>query len=222
MKDNITSTTRERFPNQRARCPSYRQTSTPVSSIPRLYASEGFLNAVVDPAQITFNSSQTSASVLMYVHEGTQYHFGQISFSGDLVFTPNTELLNELKPFTSKPYTPAQVTNMQRAVVYYYKTHGYYDPKVDVQSDPKMAVASKVPVSFTVESGAVYRFGGVSQEGLERLSPKFLPDRFAKLKGKFYNPQALDDEFRKMMRPASSASCASSRGRFRTTPSNCT
>ncbi len=136
---------------------------------------------------------------LVTVHEGIQYHFGKISFTGDLVFYPNTELLDQLKPFTSNPYTPDQVTNMQRAVVYYYKTHGYYDPKVDVQSDPKTAVNGFVPVAFDIESGDIYRFGGVSQEGFERLSPRFLPDRFASLKGKFYNPKLLDDKFREMM-----------------------
>jgi outer membrane protein assembly factor BamA len=56
-----------------------------------------------------------------------------------------------------------------------------------------------VPVAFTVDSGAIYRFGGVSQEGLGRLSPHFLPDRFASLKGKFYNPELLDAKFREMM-----------------------
>ena len=200
LKDYITNTTRQRFPNPKAALPFVQvDIDAGVDQIRGLYTSEGFLDAVVDPAQVTFSSDNKRASVSVTVHEGIQYHFGQITFAGDLVFYPNTELLNELKPFTSKPYTPAQVTNMQRAVVYYYKTRGYFDPKVDVQSDPKVAVGGKVPVAFTVASGAIYRFGGVSQEGLGRLSPHFLPDRFASLKGKFYNPELLDAKFREMM-----------------------
>ena len=120
--------------SRKPRFPSSRRTSIPgVDRIRGLYASEGFLDAVVDPARSSRTRNNTRASVVITVHEGIQYHFGQIGFAGDLVFYPNTELLKQLKPFTSKPYTPAQVTNMQRAVVYYYKTHGYYDPKVDVQ-----------------------------------------------------------------------------------------
>jgi len=200
LRDCITSTTRTRFPNRKIPLPFVQaDVDAGLSQIRGLYASEGYLDAVADPARVTFNAARTFASVTVTVHEGIQYHFGQITFSGDLVFYPNTELLDELKPFTSKPYTPGGVTNMQRAVVYYYKTQGYYDPKVDVESDPKTAVKGNVPVAFTIESGAVYRFGGVSQEGLERLSPQFLPDRFASLKGKFYNPQLLDDKFREMM-----------------------
>jgi len=200
LQDYITSTTRERFPNPKATLPFVQaDVDTGVERIRGLYASEGFLDAIVDPPEVTFNRDKTGASVFVTVHEGTQYHFGKINFAGDLVFYPNTELLNQLKPFLTKPYTAGQVTNMQRAVVYYYKTHGYYDPKVDVQSDPKTGVAGNVPVTFTIESGSVYRFGGVSQEGLERLSPRFLPSRFATLRGKFYNPQLLDDKFREMM-----------------------
>ena len=200
LRDSITSTTRQRFPNPKAALPFVQaDIDTGVESIRALYESEGYLDAVVDPAVVTFTGDKARASVAVTVHEGRQYHFGKITFAGDLVFYPNTELLNQLKPFTSKPYTPDQVVNMQRAVVYYYKTHGYYDPKVDVQSDPKTAVDGNVPVAFAVDSGSVYRFGGVSQEGLDRLSARFLPDRLASLKGKFYNPKALDDKYQELM-----------------------
>ncbi|HEX4086745.1 MAG TPA: BamA/TamA family outer membrane protein [Chthoniobacteraceae bacterium] len=201
LHDYITSTTRERFPNPKAALPFVQaDVDTGVERIRGLYASEGFLDAVVDPAKVTFSPDKSTAAVLVTVHEGTQYFFGKITFAGDLVFYPNTELLNQLKPFTSKPYTPEQTVNMQRAIVYYYKTHGYYDPKVDVASDPKTAVDGRVPITFTIESGAVYRFDGVSQDGLERLNPKFLPDRFASLHGKFYNPELLDEKFKEMMK----------------------
>jgi outer membrane protein assembly complex protein YaeT len=200
LQDYITGTTRERSSTPKAALPFVQaDVDTGVDRIRGLYASEGFLDAIVDPPKVTLNDAHTTASVDVTVHEGIQYHFGKITFAGDLVFYPNTELLDQLKPFTSKPYTPDQVTNMQRAVIYYYKTHGYYDPQVDVQSDKNSAVAGNIPVLFTVQSGAVYRFGGVSEEGLDRLSPSFLPDRFASLKGKFYNPQALDEKFREMM-----------------------
>ena len=58
-----------------------------------------------------------------------------------------------------------------------------------MQSDPKTADKNGlVPVVITVATGAVYRFGGVSQEGLERLNPHFLPNRFAKPEGQVLQP----------------------------------
>jgi outer membrane protein insertion porin family len=200
LSDYIKSTTRERFPNPKVALPYVQaDVDTGVERIRGLYESEGFLDAVVDAAKITFNRDKTRADISVTVHEGIQYHYGKVSFEGDIVFYPNTELTKELQPFTSKPYTPTGVLNMERAVVYYYKTHGYYDPKVDVQSDPKTAVRGDVPVVFTIDSGSIYRFDGVSQEGLDRLSAGFLPRRFASLHGKFYNPELLDQKFREMM-----------------------
>jgi outer membrane protein insertion porin family len=213
LQDYIAGTTRERFPNPKGALPFVQSDiDTGVERIRGLYASEGYLDAVIDPPVVTLNRAHTSAAVDLTIHEGIQYHFGEINFAGDLVFkkinfantgasssSPDSELLTALKPFTTKPYTSAQVTNMQRAVVYYYKTHGYYDPKVDVLSDPKTAKNGYVPTTFTVTTGPIYRFGGVSQEGLDRLNPRFLPSRFASLRGKFYNPQLLDAKFREMM-----------------------
>ena len=203
LRDYIVGTTRERFPRTKkaATLPFVQSdVDTGVERIRGLYASEGFLNAVVDPPVVSLSQDKTRADINVTVREGMRYRFGKLDFTGDIVFFPNTELSKTLEPFSKKPYTPAQVTNMQRAVVYYYKTHGYLDPKVAVESDPTKSRDGAVPVLFRIESGNVYRFDGVTQEGLDRLSVKFLPNRFASLHNKFYSPQALDEKFREMMR----------------------
>lgn len=203
LRDYIVGTTRERFPRtKKAAALPFVQSDvdTGVERIRGLYASEGFLDAQVDAAQVSFTPDKTRADVLVNVHEGIQYHFAKPEFSGDIVFFPGTELQKLVEPFAKKPYTPAQVTNMQRAVVYFYKTQGYYDPKVEVESDPSTAKDGVVPVTFHIESGNVYRFDGVTQEGLDRLNPNFLPNRFKNLNNRFYNPQLLDEKFREMMR----------------------
>ncbi len=201
LRDYIIGTTRERFPRTKRGLPFVESdVETGVERIRGLYFSEGFLDVKVDPPEITLSADKTNASVMVRVKEGTRYRFGKPEISGDIVFFPNTELLEQLKPFTTKPYTPQQVTNMQRAVVYYYKARGYFNAKVEVASDPANAVKGEVPVTFYVDSGSVYRFDGVSQEGLDRLSAKFLPNRFASLHGKFYSPARLDEKFREMMR----------------------
>lgn len=203
LRDYIVGTTRERFPRtKKAGTLPYvkADVDTGVERIRGLYASEGYLNAVVDPPEISLSRDKSHANVRVTVREGMRYRFGKLEFTGDLVFFPNTELSKQLEPFTKKPYTPAQVTNMQRAVVYYYKTHGYFAPKVEAESDPTKSMDGAVPVLFRIDSGNVYRFDGVTQEGLDRLSRNFLPNRFASLHNKFYNPQLLDEKFREMMR----------------------
>lgn len=200
LRDYIIGVTRERFPREKTLPYVESDVNTGVDRIRGLYASEGFLDAEIEPPEITLTRDKRRADVLVSVNEGTRYRFGKVGITGDIVFYPHTELLKQLEPFTQKPYTPQQVTNMQRAVVYYYKVRGYFNPKVEVESDRTKAVDGAVPVTFRVDSGNVYRFDGVSQVGLDRLMPSFLPRRFVSLKGKFYNPQLLDEKFREMMR----------------------
>jgi outer membrane protein assembly complex protein YaeT len=60
-----------------------------------------------------------------------------------------------------------------------------------------------VPVTFTARPGPLHRFGGVDlkTEGAPpRLSPAFLPTRFAGLMGEVYDPEKLDEIYREMLR----------------------
>ncbi|MGB8353987.1 MAG: POTRA domain-containing protein, partial [Chthoniobacteraceae bacterium] len=201
LRDYLLGETRERLSMLQQQLPYISaDIETGVERVRGLYQSEGFLDSIVDQPEVTFSLDKTRVLIHATVHEGIQYRFGKLNFTGDLVFYPQTDLLDALKPFTDLPYTQAQVTNMQRKIVYFYRSRGYFDVKVESHSDPAEAQKGLVPVNFDVQSGSVYRFGGVKVTGLERLQAGFLPKRFAKLRGKFYNPTKLDEVYREMIR----------------------
>ena len=201
LKDYVAGTTRERFPRLRQKLPFVESDiETGVGRIRSLYESQGFLNVSVDPAKVSFAAGKTVADISVTIHEGLQYHFGKLNLTGDLVFYPQTELLKTLEPFSKKPYTPDAVSNMQREIVYFYRLRGYYEAQVEASSDPATAKDGVVPVTFNITTGNVYRFGGINESGLDRLHPGFLQKRFSKLRGKFYNPEKLDDIYRSLMR----------------------
>jgi outer membrane protein insertion porin family len=201
LREYLLGATRERFPRARAALPFVEgDIETGVERIGGLYQAEGFLDSTIDPPEFKYSRDGRSGSVVVTIHEGTQYHFGKITFGGDLVFFPQTPLLNELKPFLEKPYTRLQVSNMQRKVIHFYKSRGYFQVKVEVVSEPEQDRNGIVPVAFHVESGNIFRFDGVSVTGLDRLRPGFLPNRFAKLRHKFYDPAKLDAVYQEMMR----------------------
>jgi len=170
-----------------------------VERIRGLYRSEGFLDAVVDPPTSVLAPDKTRADVVVTLHEGTQYHFGKITFEGDIIFYPQRELLQEMEVFTRKPYTPLALTNLERKIDYFYRTRGYFTVRVSSESDPAQAVNGDVAVKFLVQAGDIYRFDGVTQSGLKKLRASFLPNRFKKLKGQVYNPETLEDRYRKLM-----------------------
>ena len=208
LTDYVVGSTRERFPRQRKNLPFVlSDIQTGVERIHSLYETQGFLDVIVDPAQFLIVAGKADISIT--VHEGLQYHFGTLNITGDLVFRkfeknaeksedPQIALLKMLEPFSKKPYTPETLSNMQREIVYFYRTRGYYDVQVEAKSDP--AKEGMIPVTFKITTGNIYRFGEVQESGLDRLQPGFLKKRFAKLNGKFYNPEKLDDLYRSLMR----------------------
>ena len=200
LLDYITGGIRERVAHKKQPLPFIEgDVNSGVERIRGLYRSEGFLDAVVAPPEVTLSSDKTRADVVVRITEGAQYHFGKITFAGDIVFYPQRELLKEMEVFTRKPYTPLALTNLERKIVYFYRRRGYFTAQVRSESDPAQAVNGYVPVKFVVEAGDIYRFDGVTQSGLRKLRPGFLPKRFKKLQGQVYDPEKLDAVYRELM-----------------------
>jgi len=168
------------------------------SRIRGYYLQQGFLDSIVDEPEITLSPDKTRADIRIYIYEGISYRFGDLVFQGDLLF-PREEILRELEPFTSKPYTPSGVINMERKIAYFYRSKGYFKVKVTSEGNPGAAVAGAVPVRFSIESGGFYRFDGITQEGIVRLRPGFLEGRFRRLQGQPYDPGRVERRHRALM-----------------------
>ncbi len=176
---------------------------TGVGRIRGYYLSEGFLDAVVDEPQIDIVAGGTKANITILIEEGTRYLISPIILEGDLVFrtkAPKSELDEISAKYEGQPYTTTQVTNLRRAVVFFYKKRGYFKTAIETVSDPKQAVEGHVPVQLMVDSGALYRFDGVTTEGLDRLRESFLRRRFRGLTGQIYDPDKVGEIFKEMMR----------------------
>lgn len=201
LLDYVTGAMRERFPGRRGKGLPFIESDlkSGVERLRGLYHSEGYLDAVVEPSAITLSPDKARADVVITIHEGTQYRFGRVSFEGDVIFYPQAELLKEMEVFTSKPFTPLAVTNLERKIVYFYKKRGYFTAEVRSEANPAQAVDGVVPVKFIVKAGDIYRFNGVSQSGLRRLRASFLKQRFKTLKGKVYNAEEVEQRYRKLM-----------------------
>lgn len=165
----------------------------------RLYVAEGFLDAIVDPPRYTFHDGTNEVDAVIPIHEGRQYFFGNVSFTGKAIYDPET-LRGEIVDLLKQPYTDARVADIPRRLQGYYKARGYYDVKVDATGDPTVAADGRVPVQVTISAGPVYRFGDVTVSGLDRLRPSFIEKRFSSLNGKTYSPDVLDEKFRTLMR----------------------
>ena len=170
-----------------------------VDLVHRLYVAEGFLDAVVDPPRYEFHDEANKVDVIIPIHEGREYFFGNVSFNGKTVYDAET-LRGQIVDLLDQPYTDARVADIPRRLQSYFKTRGYYDVKVEATGDPTVAKDGRIPVQVAIASGPIYHFGDSSVNGLRRLHPSYVTKRFDRLSGKTYSPEVLDEKFRTLMR----------------------
>ena len=167
--------------------------------VQRFYVAEGFLDVVVDPPRYKFQEQSSEVDVVVPIHEGRQYFFGSIVFTGQTIYGAEA-LRGQIVDLLQRPYTDARVEDIPRRLQAYFKARGYYDVKVDTSGAPEEAVNGRVPVEITISPGPVYHFDGVTVNGLTRLHPSFVSKRFTRLRGKTYSPDVLDERFRTLMK----------------------
>lgn len=167
--------------------------------VQRFYLADGFLDAVVDKPRFDFQGQSTEVNVDVPIHEGRQYFFGRLSFSGHTVYGTET-LQGQIADLLKQPYTDTRLDDIPRRLQAYFKARGYYDVNVEANGAPEEAVNGQVPVAISISAGPVYHFDGVTVNGLQRLNTSFVSKRFTKLHGKTYSPDVLDDRFRTLMK----------------------
>src|SRR5205814_6721999 len=141
--------------------------------VQRFYVAEGFLDVVVDPPRYKFQEQSSEVDVVVPIHEGPQYFFGSIVFTGQTIYGAEA-LRGQIVDLLQRPYTDARVEDIPRRLQAYFKARGYYDVKVDASGAPEEAVNGHVPVEITISPGPVYHFDGVTVNGLTRLHPSFV------------------------------------------------
>jgi outer membrane protein assembly complex protein YaeT len=192
--------TRERYSKLEKRLPFVAtDMEEGVHLVQRFYIAEGFLDAVVDAPRYKFQAQGDEVDVVVPIHEGRQYFFGSITFSGQTVYGAEA-LRGQLVDLLQRSYTDTRVEDIPRRLEAYFKARGYYDVKVIATGTPEEAVNGRVPVQVVISAGPVYHFDGVTVSGLTRLHPSFVTRRFTRLEGKTYSPDVLDERFRTLMK----------------------
>jgi outer membrane protein insertion porin family len=165
----------------------------------RLYVSQGFLDAKVDPPIYHYAEDGSHVDATIPITEGRQYFFGDLTFAGQTIYGPEA-LRGQMLDLVEQPYTDNRVADMPRRLQAYYRARGYYEVKVDAIGNPPASRNGKVPVQVTITPGRLYHFDGVTVKGLDRLRPSYLSRRFSKFSGKTYSPDLVDEKFRELMR----------------------
>jgi outer membrane protein insertion porin family len=196
----VVGPTRERYSKLQRSLPFVTaDISEGIDLVHRFYIAEGFLDIAIDEPRYTYHNQTNQVDVTIPIHEGRQYFFGNVSFTGQKIYDAET-LRGQIEDLLKQPYTDARVDDIPRRLQAYFKARGYYTVKVAATGDPAAAANGHVPVHVVISPGPVYRFDEAIVHGLTRLRPSYVTKRFASLKGKPYSPDVLDEKFRTLMR----------------------
>jgi outer membrane protein insertion porin family len=198
--DYAVGPTRERYSSMQKKLPFVASdVEEGADLVNRLYVSQGFLAAKVDPPIYHYAEDGARVDATIPITEGRQYFFGQINFVGETIYGAEA-LRGQMLDLVEQPYTESRVSDIPRRLQSYFRTRGYYEVKVDAVGNPEAGRDGRVPVQVSVTPGRLYHFDGVTVKGLEKLRPSYLSRRFSKFSGKTYSPEVVDDKFRELMR----------------------
>jgi len=202
LKDYMIGTTRARFSQFQTQLPFVEaDLVTGTTLLQSFYVSQGFPQVqIVKLATIPDNKSGV-VNAIVTINEGPRFYFGPISFSENFGIAP-TEFSAKIKSLTKppKPYSDAELQNLQRDLAFSFKKKGYYSASVSVTPNFRGAHGGLVPITVDAVPGPVYRFGAfVENQGPNaRVRPEFLPRRFEQLRGVTYDPDKLKDLYSKL------------------------
>ncbi|MBV8585397.1 MAG: BamA/TamA family outer membrane protein [Verrucomicrobia bacterium] len=191
LNEYMIGTTRARFSQFQKQLPFVQaDLETGEGLLGNFYVSQGFPNANIQPIHTSRRGGFIDVTVP--ITEGPRYFFGQVNFTNDPGI-PLKDLNDRLKSLPDQPYAASAVDTLQRDLTFIYKKNGHFNGTVTIDADLKKAVGNRVPVVITADPGPLFHFGSivVVRRPEARLSPDFLPRRFAELQGEVYSPSAL-------------------------------
>jgi len=196
LKDYMIGTTRARVSQFQKNLPYVEaDLVTGTSLVQGYYISEGFPKVQIVKLETHPDEVRHVVDATVVIVEGPRYFFGPITFKNDPEI-PMAQFQAKLSSLTDRPapYSEAELINLQRDLVFIYKTAGHFAAVVTVEPDfARVGKGGRVPISVHSTPGPTYRFGKIVVEQRPKawLKPDFLPNRFAELQGQIYNPKSL-------------------------------
>ena len=171
-------------------------------AIRTLYIEKGYPNAKVSGR---FEKNEEERAVVYFdVDEGSQTRIKNIYFSGNSFASDNT-LKKRLETkeqglFSSGIYQESTIEEDKRIILSYYWEQGYVDAKIaEVRQTPTPEQVdegrSYVDITFYIEEGSQYTFGGVEFQGNTLFADEKLQELIRQKKGAVLNRTALQSDF---------------------------
>ena len=168
LKDYMIGTTRARYSQFQKNLPFVESDLvTGTTLLQSFYVSQGFPQVQIVKLTTLPDNRTGTVNAIVTIKEGPRYFFGPISFSENFGIAKN-QFAAKIKSLTDppKPYSEAELQNLQRDLTFIFKSKGYFSASVTVTPNFQRVQGGRVPISVDSVPGPIYHFGGVivSQE----------------------------------------------------------
>lgn len=172
-------------------------------AIKNLYIDEGYPDATVN-GTFEENEEENTATVVFNIEEGMQTRVKAIGFSGNS-FASGSTLKRKISTkeqsiFSSGIFQESKLQEDIRSILDYYNENGYIDAQIlDVQREMVEEEGKNyLNLTFYLEEGEQYTYGGVSFQGNTLFSNEFLLSKTTLTPGSILNKTKLEIDFRRI------------------------
>jgi len=169
-------------------------------AIKNLYIEEGYPDAVVE-GYFEKEEDSNTATVFFDVDEGLQTRVKTIRFSGNSFASESTlkrkMSIKEQSIFNSGVFQESKLQEDIQTIQQYYWDNGYIDAEViDVQREiVKEEEKNMLILTFYIDEGEQYIYGGMTFEGNTLFSDEFLRSKTTQVPGNVLNKTKLEIDF---------------------------
>jgi len=168
-----------------------------IERIRELYHSKGYINVVISEPTVTLSPDKKELYIKISVSEGDQYKVGDISFSGNTVFT-STELYRHIETAPGKIFNRSALRNDIDSLLNLYMEKGYaradIKPLIAVNSEGKL-----INITLSVIEGEIFRIGRINITGNQKTRDKVIRREMRLDEGDIFNNKLLKRSYQRIM-----------------------
>jgi outer membrane protein assembly complex protein YaeT len=134
--------------------------------IEALFAEYGYQNAVVNRPQVHFERDQRTIDIVLPIEQGAQSQIFSIQINGNLAFT-DFDLRNAMSIKEGTAFSPTFLATDTNMLSSFYRSQGFHDVKIDVQTLTKPDEAA-IDLLYTIQEGDIHTISSIEVRGNQR------------------------------------------------------
>ncbi len=136
--------------------------------IEALFAEYGYQNATISRPRVLFVRERRTIDITLPIEQGFQSRISRVQIAGNSAF-PDFDLRNAMSLKEGVVFSPTNLASDTNMLYSYYRSRGYHDVKIDVQTlyEPDQVAIILV---YTIQEGEIHTISSIEVRGNQRTS----------------------------------------------------